>query len=279
MIVRHLGHTDFNTIMVCFLSAFENYFVEMPTDYNFYKKRWKAAKVDFNLSYGMFDGDQLVGFIIHAIDERHGERIAFNTGTGVIPEYRGKKIVKSIYEYAIPDLISNGIIKSVLEVIIENEKAVKAYESVGFTICKTFKCFAGELITGESQLEVKQIQFREVPWEQMPNQDKYSWDFHYRCLKGGNSSYYHVYNENKVESFFAINTENGTINQLEVLTNQNQNWERLFQAVQSISKQVRIINVDDRLGHKLSAIENAGLKNTVNQYEMELGFSAEPFHR
>ena len=97
MIVKHLGHTDFNTIMACFLSAFENYFVKMPTDPKYYKQRWKAAKVNFNLSYGMFDNDKLVGFIINAIDERYGEYIAFNTGTGVIPEYRGQKIVKSIY--------------------------------------------------------------------------------------------------------------------------------------------------------------------------------------
>lgn len=270
MMVKHLGHADFNTIMASFLSAFENYFVKMPTDYNFYKQRWKAAKVDFNLSYGMFDGDELVGFIIHAIDDRHGERIAFNTGTGVIPKYRGQKIVKSIYDYAISDLKRNGITKSVLEVIIENEKAIKAYEGVGFKICKTFSCFGGELTAGESQVEVQKIAYNEVSWEQMPNQDKYSWDFHYRCLKDGNSNYYNVYSNSILESFFSINSENGTINQLEVLHNQNGNWERLLQAIQSISTQVRIINVDDSLVSKRLAIENAGLKNTVNQYEMEL---------
>lgn len=274
MIVKHLGDTDFNTIMECFLSAFQNYYVPMPTDYNFYRQRWKAAKVDFNLSYGMFDEDQLVGFIIHAIDKRNGEHIAFNTGTGVIPEYRGKKIVKAIYEYAIPELKRHGITKSTLEVIIENEKAVKAYEGVGFKICKTFKCFAGELATEERQFELKKIVFHDMSWEQIPNQDKYSWDFHNRCLKNGNSEYYFVQSNTKEESFFAINPDNGTINQLEVLTHQKGNWERLLHAVQSISKQVRIINIDDRLSEKISAVKRAGLKNTVNQFEMELSFSS-----
>ena len=269
MVVKHLGHTDFNTIMECFLSAFDSYFVKMPTDYNYYKQRWKAAKVNFELSYGMFDNNKLVGFIIHAIDERHGEHIAFNTGTGVIPEYRGKRIVKSIYNYAIPYLVQNGIRKSVLEVIIENEKAVKTYKSIGFEICKTFKCFAGELLADESHVQVKEISFHSVAWEQMSNQDKYSWDFHYRCLKHGNSKYYNVFNDTKLESFFAINPD-GTINQLEVFNTEKGNWERLLSVVQSISKQVRIINVDDRLDAKLYALENAGLKNTVNQYEMEI---------
>ena len=269
MQVRDLGHTDIDIIIECFLSTFENYFVKMPTDYNYYKQRWKTAKVDFNLSYGMFDNDKLVGFIINAIDERHGEYIAFNTGTGVLPAYRGKRIVKSIYDYAIPDLKKNGIDKCELEVITKNTIAIKSYESIGFEICKTFKCFGGELLAGESQVRVEEIPFHMVSWEQMPNQSKYSWDFHYKCLKDGNSNFYYVYNDTKIESFFAINPD-GTINQLEVLNNYKGNWERLLLAVQSISKQVRIINVDVSLGTKLTALENAGLKNTVNQYEMEM---------
>lgn len=271
MVVRHLGDTDFTTIMDCFLLAFENYFVKMPADHNYYKQRWKAAGVRYDLSYGMFDDSKLVGFIIHAIDERGDDLTAFNTGTGVIPEYRGKRIVKSIYQYAIPDLINNGITKSVLEVIIENEKAVKAYKGIGFEICKNFKCYGGELssdLNYDNQIE--EVPFHKILWEQMPNQDKYSWDFHYKSLRDGKSRYFNVYNDKKVESFFAISTENGTINQLEVLNDQIGNWERLFSAVQSVSKQVRIINVDDRLENKLAAIGNSGLKNTVNQFEMEL---------
>ncbi|WP_460220072.1 GNAT family N-acetyltransferase [Psychroserpens sp. MEBiC05023] len=272
MIVKHLGHTDFESIMECFLSAFANYFVTMPTDHNFYKERWKAARVNFNLSYGMFDNNQLVGFIIHAIDERHGEHIAFNTGTGVIPEYRGKKIVKTIYEYAIPNLKRHGITKSVLEVITDNEKAIKAYKGVGFKICKTFKCFSGELSISESQMQVEDVPFENIAWEDIPNQDVYSWDFHHRCLKDGTSKFYNVYYNNSLESFFSIKPD-GTINQLEVFTTENGQWERLLSAVQSVKKQVRIINVDDRLNAKLNALEHAGLNNTVNQYEMEFSLT------
>lgn len=276
MKVTHLGHTDFNVIMECFLSSFEGYFVKMPTDYNYYRQRWKAAKVRYDLSYGMFDDDKLVGFIIHAVDERENHLIAFNTGTGVIPEYRGQKIVKSIYDYAIPDLIQNGITKSVLEVIIENHKAIKAYKGVGFKIRKTFKCFSGELSVSEESIEIYEVSFDNISWKQMPNQDTYSWDFNNRSLRGGNFKYYNVFHNGIVESFFSINIENNTINQLEVLNTKNGNWKRLFFAVQSISKQVRIINVDDTLEEKLSAIEKSGLKNTVNQYEMELNLVTEP---
>lgn len=110
----------------------------------------------------------------------------------------------------------------------------------------------------------------------MPHQNNYSWDFNIRSLKGGDPNYYQVINDGDIESFFSIQTENGTLNQLWVLNNQPRNWKRLFSAIQSISKQVRIINVDERLKDKLLAIKKSGLQNTVNQYEMELSLLIEP---
>lgn len=276
MIVRHLGHTDFDVIMECFLSSFEGYFVKMPTDHSYYKQRWKAAGVNFELSYGMFDNEKLVGFIIHAIDEREGELIAFNTGTGVIPKYRGQKIVRSIYDYAISELIKHGITKSVLEVITENEKAIKAYKGVGFKIRRTYKCFSGKLLGEDKDIELVEVKFSDINWRQIPNQDKYSWDFNMKSLKRGDSKYYNVTKNGTTESFFSINIANGTINQLEVLNRQKGNWERLFLAVQSMSKQVRIINVDATLEDKIAAIKNVGLTNTVSQYEMELFLATQP---
>ena len=89
MIVKNLEKIEFDIIVDCFLKSFENYYVKLPTDKNYYKNRWRLAKVDYALSYGMFDDEKLVGFIISAIDKRNGEKIAFNTGTGVLPEYRG----------------------------------------------------------------------------------------------------------------------------------------------------------------------------------------------
>ena len=131
MIVKKLEGIEFDRIADCFLKSFANYYVKVPTDKNYYKNRWEMAKVDYALSYGMFDGEKLIGFIINAIDNRNGKRIAFNTGTGVLPEYRGRGIVKSIYDFAIPDLKNSGITKCLLEVIIENIKAI-AYSATYF---------------------------------------------------------------------------------------------------------------------------------------------------
>lgn len=271
MVVRHLGDTDFKTIMECFLSAFDNYFVKMPTDHNFYVARWNAAGVRFDLSYGMFDNNKLVGFIINAIDERQGELTAYNSGTGVIPDYRGKRIVKIIYDYAIPDLIENGITKCLLEVITDNVKAIKSYEGIGFKICKHYKCFSGAIsVEAQNKYTLKEMSFDAVNWDTMPNQELYSWDNQYSSLAKGNYKYFQVLVNNEVQSFFAVNPENGYIAQLEILNGVPSSWTTLFSAIESLQKKIRINNIDDRLTDKIKAVETAGLKNTVDQYEMEL---------
>jgi GNAT superfamily N-acetyltransferase len=244
----------------------------MPSDRNYYKERWKAANVDYNLSYGLFDQGKLVGFIIHAIDKRNGIVTAFNTGTGVIPEYRGKKIVKSIYNYALHDLAKHGIQKSTLEVITKNNIAIKAYEGVGFKISKNFKCFEGEIkIENDEEFEVEQIALKNINWNTLPNQQYYSWDFQKETLLKGNNSFFQVLRNKKPESFFIINSDTNYIAQFDMLQTKNKGWNRLFTAInKQVSGNIKIINVDERLEDKLNYINSIGLKHLVDQYEMEL---------
>lgn len=269
--VKNLENIEFETIIDCFLKSFKNYSVKMPTDINYYKERWKIAKVDFNLSYGMFEGRNLIGFIINAIDERNGIKIAFNTGTGVLPKFRGKRIIKSIYNYAIPDLKRNGITKCSLEVLTDNIIAIKSYQSSGFKICKTYECYKGDInIKPIKKSILRKVKFDSIDWDNLPNQDFYSWDFQSETIKNGSYSYYQLIKDNSIESYFIINPNNKFLAQFEVLKENIGSWSRLFNEIKNISKTIRVINVDTRLIEKIKFIKFIGLSNTVNQYEMEM---------
>lgn len=218
MIVRHLGHIDFDVIMKCFLSAFDNYYVKMPTDHGFYRQRWKASGVRLDLSYGMFHKDVLVGFIINAIDDRQGTQTAYNAGTGVIPEFRGRRIVKAICEYAILDFIKNGITKCQLEVITKNSKAIKSYEGIGFKTCKSYKCFNGAISAEtEHDFKLKKVSFEDVIWDILPNQAYYSWDNQSKSLAQGDYKYYQIFGNNGIQSFFVINPKTGYLAQFDAI--------------------------------------------------------------
>ena len=131
-----LDTVPFEKIIECFLKAFDGYFVKMPQDPNYYRKRWEGAGVKYDLSFGAFSDQHLVGFIIHCIDQRDGHLIAFNTGTGVIPEFRGQGITSRIYQEALPVLKKAGITRSRLEVVQQNVPALKIYEKNGFNITR-----------------------------------------------------------------------------------------------------------------------------------------------
>ena len=271
MTVNNLSSVSFDEILSCFLAAFEGYYVKMPTDKSYYQTRWGAAKVDFNASYGMFDEGKLVGFIIHAIDKRSGVLTAFNTGTGVIPTYRGKRIVKSIYDYALKDLRQKGIEKSTLEVITDNVAAIRAYESVGFKISKRYECYAGSIqIENASPYTLKSLDIKAIDWEKLPNQQYYSWDFQKETILERNYYFYQVLHEQEPESYFIYSPETQYLAQFDLLNRENRGWDRLFTAIKQVSDSVKVINVDDRLKEKLDQLHLLKLKNTVNQYEMEL---------
>ena len=274
MIVKSLTTCTFDEIMDVFLKSFESYFVPMPTDPEYYRTRWQAAKVDYRLSYGMFDGNKLVGFILHGVDFRYGKKMAYNAGTGVLPDYRGQKIVNSIYQFALDDLRKNGIEKSVLEVITNNNFAIKAYQSVGFTIDRTLKCYKGKLrLQPVQNFKVIEGNFAKLLNKDLPDQSVYSWDNDFDSIKNGDYRYFEVHSPAGRESYFIINRALNYIAQFDLLTDDTSAWSRLFAGIQSITKRIKIYNIDDRLLDKIKVLEMLRLENVIDQYEMSLNLT------
>ncbi|WP_282160359.1 GNAT family N-acetyltransferase [Ulvibacterium marinum] len=271
MTIKNLRNIDFEILIECFLECFAGYFVEMPIDLNYYEERWRMAKVDLGMSFGAFDGDNLVGFVIHAVDIRDNAFKVHNTGTGVLPNYRGRHIVDSIYDHALPILKEKGIEKSTLEVITENIPARRVYERIGFKGIKMFKCYHGAISIKKERRDfnLQKIHFDAFDWSRT-DQNVYSWDNHIETLKRGPFVAYVVHKGSNRESYFVVNATTGYLAQFEVLVENEYSWERLFSAIAQISKTVKINNVDGTLNQKIDFLNHIGLINTVDQFEMEL---------
>jgi hypothetical protein len=69
MTVKPLSSTPFGDIMKCFLTAFKDYYVVLPEATEYWRDRFVTARVDWDLSFGMFQEELMVGFVIHGIDE------------------------------------------------------------------------------------------------------------------------------------------------------------------------------------------------------------------
>lgn len=266
MEIRPLNQTPLRAIVDCLLIAFEDYFVPMPSDLNYWADRFKAARVDLELSYGAFKGEQLVGFIIHGIDDYKGKQTAFNTGTGVIPEYRSQKIVDQIYACAIPKLKLQGITQCALEVIQDNHRAIRVYERIGFSITRNFLCFKGKLQQEPEEVQVMPVSFEQVRASRTDHQ-LYSWDNVDAAIQTAGPIYttYRVKRGNADIGFFTVNSKNGYLAQYEA---DPEDFPTLLAGIQTVHPAVRINNVDQERAEVILFLLSAGLDNHIDQYEM-----------
>jgi len=93
---RHLTVKDFPRAHATMVEAFADYQVDMS--YMTSKRSWLRnlkSGVHYDCSVGAFDGEKLVGVTIVGLDDRQGEKAAFDAGTGIVPGYRGQGVAKA----------------------------------------------------------------------------------------------------------------------------------------------------------------------------------------
>ncbi len=131
MILQKLSTTEKITVYRAFCKAFLNYFFPLTLDAEDTIERWLALGVDMNLSYGAFDGEELVAFALHS---RRGQEL-YNFATGVIPEYRGQNLGARIFEEITQPVT--------LEVLKANDYARRSFAKAGFSEARELVTFTG----------------------------------------------------------------------------------------------------------------------------------------
>jgi ribosomal protein S18 acetylase RimI-like enzyme len=126
-----------------FLEAFSDYAMDASrvTEESLLARAAKNA-VDFDLSVGAFDDGRMVGFVLIGVDLWQGGLAAFDAGTGIVPEFRGEGLAKRMFDHALPGLRARGVTRFLLEVLKENERAIRAYRKAGFKTTREFACYA-----------------------------------------------------------------------------------------------------------------------------------------
>jgi ribosomal protein S18 acetylase RimI-like enzyme len=131
-----------------------------------------------SLSFGAFDGTQLVSFTLNGIGLFNGTRAAYDTGTGTIPEYRGKGLAAKIFVASLPFLKQAGMEQYVLEVLLDNSKAISVYSKLGFTVSRKLNYFVQDMhsILPLNKSIQPGITLHETDLSQKPEMQKF-WDF------------------------------------------------------------------------------------------------------
>ncbi len=173
-----LEDTPLRTIHDTFVRAFADYEVDMRLPLGRFSAMLHRRGYAPALSIGAIERDELVGFLLNAVRDWQGVPTAYNTGTGVVPEFRRRGVTKRMFREARVPLGDEGVRRYLMEVINENMPAKRLYRQLGFERVRGLTCYTAEgrrLRPGPGcDVELKEVPVRGLDWGLV----RTFWDFY-----------------------------------------------------------------------------------------------------
>ncbi|MDR4951593.1 GNAT family N-acetyltransferase [Chryseobacterium sp. ES2] len=275
---KTLANITIDELLSVFNHSFSDYVVPFHLTKEVLVSKIAAEKLDLSLSAGAFEDGKLVGFILQSEKIENGEKIIYNGGTGVVPENRGKGLVRKMYDFIIPVLKERNANTLLLEVIEGNQPAIRAYENLGFTIVRRLLCFNGNIKHEKGNIEVSIRDLKDFQWNVLCSfwDIEPSWQGSVFVLEPMPENYVTLgaYKGENLVGYIVYGPVSRKIYQFAVDKNyRNQGiGTKLFNAIREKNngQSVALNNVDDsseNTGKFLS--ERVGLNNWLSQFEMK----------
>ena len=268
MEIKSLEQSSLETIFEAFCEAFKNYVIPLDFNQDLHLRRWKTAGVDYKLSYGAFDQEKLVAFVLHV----PMKEVIFNFGTGVIPSHRGLHLIEKIYQKAIPELKAFKEIK--LEVIKGNDRAIALYERMDFHSVRELLSFQGELNiccgpSNEFHYAVKPLSYT----QEMSNLRLFE-PAAEACAEvlskaRENHETHELRYQNTLVAYAVYTPYNASIREMGALDPVDRHLDQLLLHMKLGNQRVRVMNIDDNAKPMIDFWMSKGLTNFVTQFEME----------
>jgi GNAT superfamily N-acetyltransferase len=167
MTIKSLKEIGYDVILEAFNLSFSDYFIPVSVNYSQFTTKLKSHDIDLSLSVGAFDKGKLVGFILHCTLPYLSNSVAYNLGTGVIPNARGQNLTVRMYEHIIPIISNTDCDKIQLEVITKNSPAIDSYKKSGFKINMHLLCFRGVPRTKKANSDCSYEELKKFDWEHL----------------------------------------------------------------------------------------------------------------
>ena len=132
--IKHLDTCSFQTTVDLWNRGFQGYTVDITQTLDSLLARIISYGISPANSLVAFLDLEPVGFLMNGLRNSDDGRLAWNGGTGVVPEMRGKGIGKKLVEAALNFYERESVDKAMLEAIRTNESAIRLYSSCGYEI-------------------------------------------------------------------------------------------------------------------------------------------------
>ncbi|HJO93105.1 MAG TPA: GNAT family N-acetyltransferase [Victivallales bacterium] len=276
---NNLGKTDLEIIYNVFIDAFSNYQIKLDMSLEKFSNMMKRRSVDFNVSAGVFDGKNLIGFILNGKRIINKQLVAYDSGTGLLQKYQGLKLAKKILEENSKLLKQNNIDKYILEVLTSNEKALNLYKGYGFKIIRKFNCFKNinkyvSDFDSPKNIKILKTNFLNIDWIKLKKWCDFqpSWQNSITSIKNDNTkfSYVQAVLDTEVKGYGIIEIKTGDIPLL-VIDNKFRDISLGSVILKKLLKEttassLSVLNIPTNCTHITKFLETHKFNNFVQQY-------------
>ncbi|MHC4499415.1 MAG: GNAT family N-acetyltransferase [Planctomycetota bacterium] len=136
--IKQLSTINIETVHEAHVKAFAHYVEPFALSFQQFKYMLERRGCNLDLSFGAFNNNELVGFVLNGIGTWNGRLTAYDTGTGIIKTFRKKGIAARMLSESLPVLRDNNMSQYLLEVIRTNTPAYDLYKKAGFEVTREF---------------------------------------------------------------------------------------------------------------------------------------------
>ncbi len=165
--IQKLSVIRYEMIHEVFIKAFADYVVPMNLSIHQFKSMLERGGCNLDLSFGAFNNNELVGFVLNGIRQWNGKLTAYDTGSGIIQEFRNKGIASKIFNESLPIFRENNISQYLLEVICTNTPAYNLYKKMGFEVTRKLDCYKSP----KDKIEIRRELDNNYPIREIVNPD------------------------------------------------------------------------------------------------------------
>ncbi len=274
--MRFLSPEDIEEVYPCFVEAFSNESRTIIINRQTFLQRLSRNGYQPGLSVGVWDGQRMIAFMLHCLTGQ----TAYNTGTGVLLDYRRKGLVSRMYDFSKPALRNAGAKHCLLEVLKTNQAALGAYARCGFVQNREFMLYAlysKNLRVSSPKIRFHIIEAEYADWQAYASLSSFepSYQNTNDCIlrDWADQRVIEAYHKAVLVGFCIFSPTSGRISQIAV----GENFRRkgigsaLLAKVYYLSrvKEISILNVDSRAGEALEFFKRTGFVRPVIQVEMK----------
>lgn len=281
IVYQTLAGVGLESIHRCFIEAFSDYQVKIEMPIEKLRLMLQRRGFDPELSIGAMADGALMGMILNGRRQWNGVDTIYDTGTGVVPEYRRQGITNAMFLEVLKLSRSLDIRQYLLEVIRTNTPAVELYQKQGFATTRTFGCYkaAKEQIPSSAMIP-ETIRVEELDWDLLRS----FWDFQPSWQNSAASilavpdafGAVIVNCEGRIVGYGVVEKRTGDIPQLAVAKPfRRRGIGRsilMSLAEHSEAPELKILNVEDGNPSIRGFLDRSGFCMFIGQYEMMLAF-------